>query len=251
MPIVSPFRKTATATASTPEAAGASSFRNLYTRVLLGLQTQQAQQVQQAPKTSKSQKTQHHPILGVTSAIAGEGTTTIASGLAAALAEDGALVGVGREPGTILLVECNEGAPPKDPRFALHPGPGLVEVLRGECALEAAVQPTGVERLSILPIGEPSHNFPLAIRTAALPDVIAQLRSRFGLVILDLPPVLNSTDTQVVAPLADQLVLVVRAAVTPAKLVRQALDRLTEEKLLGVVLNDSRPDLPSWLDNRL
>jgi Mrp family chromosome partitioning ATPase len=44
---------------------------------------------------------------------------------------------------------------------------------------------------------------------------------------------------------------VVRSGVTPSKLVRQALDELGEEKVLGVVLNDSRPDLPSWLENRL
>ena len=57
----------------------------------------------------------------------------------------------------------------------------------------------------MLPLGEPAYNFPLAIRTAALPDVMSELRSRFGLIVLDLPPVLNSTDTEVLARLADQL----------------------------------------------
>jgi capsular exopolysaccharide synthesis family protein len=210
-----------------------SSFRNLYTRVLLGLQAQQ------------------HPVLGVTSAIAGEGKTTIASGLAAALAEDGALLGFGREPDTALLVQCNIGSSPDDPRLAVRPGPGLIEVLRGERDLEEAIQQSGIERLDVLPLGEPAHNFPLVIRTATLPGVIDQLRSQYGLIVLDLPPVLTSTDTQVLARLADQLILVVRANVTPAKQVRQALDELGEERVLGVVLNDSRPDLPSWLDQRL
>jgi Mrp family chromosome partitioning ATPase len=81
--------------------------------------------------------------------------------------------------------------------------------------------------------------------------VITQLRSRFGLIVLDLPAVLNSTDTQVLSRLADQVVLVVRAGVTPAKLVRQALDELSEDTVLGVVLNDSQVDLPSWLEHRL
>ncbi len=220
-------------TEAAQDAARVSSFRNLYTRVLMGLQAQQ------------------HPVLGVTSAIAGEGKTTIAAGLAAALAEDGALIGFGREPGTILLVECNVGAPPDDPRLEISPGPGLIEALRGECDIDAAIRATGVEGLSILPAGEPARAFPLAIRTAALPDVVAELRLRFGMVVLDLPPVLNSTDTQVLARLADQVVVVIRAEVTPAKLVRQALDELGEERLLGVVLNDSRSDMPSWLDNRL
>jgi Mrp family chromosome partitioning ATPase len=63
--------------------------------------------------------------------------------------------------------------------------------------------------------------------------------------------VLNSSDTEVLARLADRVVLVVRADVTPAKLVRQAIDQLGEDSLLGVVLNDSQPDLPPWLENRL
>jgi Mrp family chromosome partitioning ATPase len=194
---------------------------------------------------------QQHPVLGVTSAIEGEGKTTIASGLAAAVAEDGALLGFGREPDTTLLITCNEGTSPEDPRLAIRPGPGLIQLLRGECNLDSAVGATGIERLSILPLGEPAHNFPLAIRMAGFPDVIAELRSRFGLIVLDLPAVLNTSDTQVLARLVDQIILVVRANVTPAKLVRQALDELGEEKLVGVVLNDSRADLPSWLDNRL
>lgn len=229
MPVLSPFRKSAAA----PTLGDVSAFRNLYTRVLLGLQAQQ------------------HPVLGVTSAIDGEGKTTLASGLALALAVDGALRGFGREPDTILLIQCNGGAPPADPRLASRPGPGLIQLLRGECTLDAAIQETEVTPLAIIPLGEPAYNFPLAIRTAALPEVIATLRPRFGLIVLDLPAVLNSSDTQVLARLADQLVLVVRADVTPAKLVRQALDQLGEEQLLGVVLNQSRPDLPAWLDQRL
>jgi Mrp family chromosome partitioning ATPase len=243
-----PFRKSAARAALMPDVTRESSFRNLYTRVLLGLQAQQAGQSHQTGEASEAGQ---HPVLGVTSAIKGEGKSTIASGLAAAVAEDGGLVGFGGQPGTILLVECNQGSPPEDPRLTLSPGPGLIQVLRGECALEAAIQETGVEHLSVLPLGEPEHYFPLAIRTASLPDLIGQLRSRFGLIVLDLPAVLNSSDTQVLARLADQIVLVVRAEVTPAKLVRQALDQLGEEKLLGMVLNDSRPDLPSWLENRL
>jgi succinoglycan biosynthesis transport protein ExoP len=228
MPTMSTSRKT-----SAPETTGVSTFRNLYTRVLLSMQAQQ------------------HQVLGVTSAIAGEGKTTIASGLAAALAEDGALLGFGRDTDTALFVECNAGAPPEDPRLTVRSGPGLIQVLRGESALDAAIQETAVERLSILPLGEPAHNFPLAIRMATLPDVMTELRSRFGLIVLDLPAVLNSTDTEVLARLADQIILVVRAGVTPAKLVRQALDQLGEEHLLGMVLNDSRTDLPSWLEHRL
>ena len=233
MSIMAPSRKSTAPAKGMSEATGMSAFRNLYTRVLLSMQAQQ------------------HQVLGVTSAIAGEGKTTIASGLAAALAEDGALLGFGGDTENTLLVECNGGATPQDSRLAVRAGPGLIQVLRGESTLEEAIQATAIDRLAILSLGEPAYTFPLAIRTAALPDVISALRSQFGLIVLDLPAVLNSTDTEVLARLADQLILVVRAGVTPAKLVRQALDQLGEGTLLGVVLNDSRSDLPSWLEHRL
>ena len=199
MPATSRSQKTAV-----PDVSRISYFRNLYTRVLLDLQAQDSPQSQQ------------HPIIGITSAIAGEGKTTIASGLAAALAEDGALLGFGREPDSILEIECNVTAPPEVSRLAMRSGPGLIELLRGECPPEAAIRASAVERLSVLPVGAPAHSFPLAIRTAALPDVLGELRSRFGLIILDLPSVLNSTDTEVLARLADKLILVVRAEVTAA-----------------------------------
>ncbi|HST06299.1 MAG TPA: CpsD/CapB family tyrosine-protein kinase [Chloroflexia bacterium] len=220
-------------TAGGPDVTSVATFRNLYTRILLSLQAQQ------------------HQVLGVTSAIDGEGKTTMAAGLTAALAEDRALLGFGRDADTALFIGCNTGQPPVDARLAVRPGPGLIQLLRGECELDEAIQQTAVERLAILPLGEPAHSFPLMIRTAALSDVIVELRSRFGLVVLDLPAVLNSTDTQVLARLADQLVLVVRAGVTPAKLVRQALDQIGEERFLGVVLNDAHSDLPAWLEHRI
>ena len=83
------------------------------------------------------------------------------------------------------------------------------------------------------------------------PDTLGRLRRRFDLIVMDLPSVLVSTDVQVLAGFADRLVLVVRAGVTPAKVVRQALGELDRGKLLGVALNDSRRELPAWLDQRL
>jgi len=208
-------------------------FRDLYTRVLLSLQGEE------------------HVILGVTSAIAGEGKTTIATGLAATLAQEGTLHGAEQRPGNVLLVDCNQGQRAVTPELAVAPGPGLIQVLRGDCPLEFAIRPSGYDQLHVLPLGEPSSTFPLLIRGATLSPVLAEIRRRFALSILDLPAVLTSTDTRVLAGLSDRLLLVVRAGVTPTKLVRQALDELAGTRVLGTVLNDSRRDLPAWLEQRL
>jgi Mrp family chromosome partitioning ATPase len=208
-------------------------FRDLYTRVLLSLQGEE------------------HVVLGVTSAIAGEGKTTIATGLAATLAQEGTLHGAEQRPGNVLLVDCNQGQRAVTPELAVAPGPGLIQVLRGDCPLEFAIRPSGYDQLHVLPLGEPASAFPLLIRGATLSPVLAEIRRRFALSILDLPAVLTSTDTRVLAGLADRLLLVVRAGVTPTKLVRQALDELAGTRVLGTVLNDSRRDLPAWLEQRL
>ena len=209
------------------------SFRNLYTRVLLSIRGKE------------------RVVLGVTSAIAGEGKTTIAAGLATTLALEGAVLKEGRQGGTILLIECNQGLRSADRELAVGETPGLVQYLRGDCTLDAAIKPSAYERLAILPLGEPATGFPILIRNATLRETMAELRRRFDLIVLDLPAALVSTDTQVLAGFADHLLLVVRAGVTPAKLVQQALGELGEAQFLGVVLNDHRVELPGWLEQRL
>src|SRR5690348_7960779 len=64
------------------------------------------------------------PIIGITSAIAGEGCTTIALNLARTLAQD--------LDSMVSLVEVNFGSPTLTQRYELHGSPGLAEVLRGE-----------------------------------------------------------------------------------------------------------------------
>jgi Mrp family chromosome partitioning ATPase len=70
-------------------------------------------------------------------------------------------------------------------------------------------------------------------------------------IILDLPSILTTTDTLVLAGLADQLLLVVRSGVTPSAVLGQALQRLNQDKLAGMVLNDYRRPLSRWLDKTI
>jgi protein-tyrosine kinase len=207
-------------------------FRDLYTRVLI--QT----------------GVEGHPIYGVTSAIDGEGKTTIAAKFAVTLARDGALSTLSNGPGNILLLECNQGASRMDSEFGVAVTPGLIQCLGQARLLEEAVKQTRFPRLWVMPSGGCTPTFPVLIRTAMY-EVMEQLRERFDLIVVDLPSVLTSTDTQVLADLTDHLLLVVRSGVTPAKLVSQTLDEMGREKLVGIVLNDRQSDLPAWLDSRL
>jgi Mrp family chromosome partitioning ATPase len=207
-------------------------FRDLYTRVLLRIEYG------------------GNLVLGISSALEGEGKTTIAIRLAGVLAGDRALSALGFGAGEILLLECNQGTPQVAQAFDVAETPGLVQYLAGACQLDEAIKRTHIPSLSVLPSGGLAPGFPTYIRTR-MQDLLDVARERFALTIIDLPAVLNSTDTRVLAGLSDQLLLVVRAASTPSRFVTRTLDELGATSVLGIVLNDYRRDLPEWLDRRI
>ena len=171
----------------------------------------------------------------------------VATGLATTLANDGTLKAAADRSGTILLVECNTGRPSMSHELGISALPGLVEYLERDCALEDALRETEFPRLWVMPSGERGPNFSVLIRTPRMRETIAQLRERFDLIIIDLPSALNTTDLQILARLTDQILLVVRSGLTPAKLVKQAVKEVGTQKLAGTVLNGFRSDLPGRL----
>ena len=60
---------------------------------------------------------------------------------------------------------------------------------------------------------------------------------RFDRILIDLPPVAPLADVHVISPLADGLLMVVRAGITPKPAIERALSGLDMAKVLGLVLN--------------
>jgi Mrp family chromosome partitioning ATPase len=63
------------------------------------------------------------------------------------------------------------------------------------------------------------------------------LRTRFDRILIDMPPVAPLADVHVVSPVADGLLMVVRAGITPKPAIERALSGLDMAKVLGLVLN--------------
>jgi len=78
-------------------------------------------------------------------------------------------------------------------------------------------------------------------------SAIDALREAYELVIVVAPAMLVNSYALLLTDLADLVVFVVRAGVTPQPLVNRALEQLDQTKLRGVVLNDARPATPGWL----
>jgi len=186
----------------------------------------------------------HAPVvvIGITSAIRGEGRSTIACLMAQILS---------KELGTrVTLVEADIEHPTLLPASSRADSrDGLVSVLREECQLQ---QVTGrwssdYPDLYVVPAGQVGDDAPRLLRRLGTHDPFRGFGGLKGLVILDLPPLVDGGNGAVAAEVADAVVLVVRAGITHSDTVREAVARMGERPPQGVVLNGFRSPIPRWV----
>ena len=120
---------------------------------------------------------------------------------------------------------------------------GLATVLQGEHLLVDALQGDlegAPETLQVLTCGRIPENPAELIESAAYRKVMAELRERFDVVIIDSPPALPVTDPLLLAPQVDGVVMVARCRSTTRIDIQRALTQLRQgdNNLLGVVLNE-------------
>lgn len=169
--------------------------------------------------------------LALTSALPSEGKSTVALGLAAAVA---------REPGKrVLLIEADLRRPTLSGRLGLPPARGMVEWLTGRLDRVPVrrVEPSG---FSLIVAGQTPLEDPEILGSPTMETLLQTARGSFDFVVLDVPPVLPVADTILLQDFIDGFVFVVRSRTTPREAIIEAMGRLRSEKILGLVLNDQR-----------
>jgi capsular exopolysaccharide synthesis family protein len=171
-------------------------------------------------------------ILLVTSALPGEGKTTIAVNLGATLASLGSRV---------LIVDCDMRRPCCHQSTGVENKPGFVQCLTGQTELAQAILPVpGVANLSVIPCGPIPPNPAEVLSSPLTGELLRRLRAEFEYVLVDSPPLLSVADSRILATLTDAVVLVARAHSTPYDVVRRARASLygAGARILGVALNN-------------
>lgn len=168
-------------------------------------------------------------LLGVTSAVGGEGKTTTAINLALEIAR--------QAEGKVLLVDADLRKPVIRKLLRLKSARGLSELLRRPDD-DLAGYLVRTDSLYVMPSNVSVEDSAKILGSPAGRSVFSRLRQEFDFIVLDLPPILPVADSYVVAGVVDGLVLVVRARRTGRELFQRALDGLEGANFLGVVLND-------------
>ena len=175
-----------------------------------------------------SSTNQKSTVVVVTSALKGEGKSTTASNLAYVLAQD-----LGKQT---LLVDCDFKRPMIDAYMGVPSKPGLVEAIYGDATLETCLHRSGDIPLWILPSGRRDHRFVDLTKFPQIIGILTELRARFEFIILDAPPVLPLADMNLLASIADMLILVVRTGVTHHEVVQKSLKALKPLSRAGIIL---------------
>lgn len=186
----------------------------------------------------KREKNAH--IILITSAIGGEGKSTIASLIARAIA---------RYKNT-LLIDFDIHRPSLHRIFNVDREPGVTHILDSKISHEKVLKEIFSAKLTLVTSGEqvpvPSELFKVDL----IEDFIRQMSSQFQNIIIDSPPLLPVSDSLQLGKFADDIIFVIKAGFTSKYIVQRAITMFDDIdiEISGIVLNNMNNVLPYYYD---
>ncbi|MBN2217315.1 MAG: AAA family ATPase, partial [Pirellulales bacterium] len=151
-----------------------------------------------AAKLLRNAAMDQNRIVLITSAVSGEGKTTLATQAAMSLARAGKRV---------VLVDFDLRRPAIDKAFQLPLHPGVSEALCGESAIEDLPQATSLANLEVITAGRCDRHALQALANGGDKRLFDALRERYDFVIVDGSPILPVADSRYVSQHVDSVVL--------------------------------------------
>jgi polysaccharide biosynthesis transport protein len=170
-------------------------------------------------------------VILVTSSLPGEGKTTLALSLAASAAAAGHQT---------IILDLDLRHPSVRPATGQPlTAPGIVELVTGDARLEEVVYTDPVQpNLDMITVRRNPINPCDVLASKQMAQLIAKLRSKYKLIVLDMPPILGITDAKIAMHLADAVLFVVRWGKTKTEVAENGIGALRECRapIAGAVL---------------
>ena len=167
----------------------------------------------------------------VVSGGAGEGKSTTLVNLAYICAQGGY---------NTLMIDGDLRRPKLHTFFDINNSVGLTNYLTTDLMLEDVILQTPVDNLYFMPSGILPADAAGILNSRRMSELIADVKSRFDLVLIDSPPILGVSDASVLASEVDLTMIVIQHRKLPRSMlvrVKQAIENVGGN-LLGVVLNN-------------
>jgi polysaccharide biosynthesis transport protein len=171
-------------------------------------------------------------VLQLTSALPGEGKSSIAANLARAAALGGSAT---------LLIDADLRRPSVAANLGLPASPGLAEVLSGGADLSSVLMRDSYTGCDFLAGNNPVSGAEALnlLSSREMTNLIEKVRAAYDIVVIDSAPLLPVADPRVLVGQVDGVALIVASELTARSAVQAALQETPgiETKILGVVMN--------------
>lgn len=165
----------------------------------------------------------------ITSGVAAEGKTFVASNLAQSIIQQPEL--------RVLLIDADLRSSRLHLMFGAPNGPGLSDYLRGEADEYTVIQKGFNENLFLIPGGSLVSNPSELLLSERMKELLRLVTPVFDWIIIDSPPTLPVHDASILADIVDGVLFVIRAGSTDAEIAERTAAEFQGKNLLGVVLN--------------
>lgn len=171
-------------------------------------------------------------VIGVVSALPGEGKTTVAAGLADFLAKGGSRT---------LLIDADLRNPSMSKTLGYTGAPGLLDLVANQAPVEDLVITDTAHKFDFLPSStkiKPTNSADI-LSSSTMKHLLKNAKRDYDYIIVDLPPILPVVDVKASAHLFDAFLLVVEWGATSTDEIMKAVSTSStmSERLLGAVLN--------------
>ncbi len=173
------------------------------------------------------------PVIGISSALAGEGKSLTSVNLAYSLSQ---------LDKKVLLIDCDMRRPSLSYKLPISKAPGLSNYLTGQSDVFTVIQKCGLDGENSFDVISSGNNPPNPIEllsSTKMEKVLSEFKEEYDYIIMDLPPVGEVSDAMAAAKLTNGILLVVRQnycnTVALSSVVSQF--EFIESRILGVVMN--------------
>ncbi len=168
-------------------------------------------------------------VVVVSSAVPGEGKSTVAANLAFSISHLGSRV---------LLVDADLRSPSQQKIWQIPNEIGLSDFLQNQLDLEQIVHEVE-PNLEIVTAGKPNSNPGAMLNSSQMAIFVAQVAQKYDFVIIDTPPLTVAADATILGKLVNGIVFVVRPGVSQTSSITLAKEMLEKaaQNVLGVVMN--------------